>query len=124
MYFLYCIDMYIYFRFLYFEDNGIDELNVISVLYVGEKYVVSEFVEVCKFFLELNIIEDSVCYIMENVRMFNIVELLIKCKNFIFCIEFVVRRVFEFFGFFELRREILLLFVELDELLFDEYFIY
>lgn len=109
---------------MYFEDNGIDELNVISVLYVGEKYVVSEFVEVCKFFLELNIIEDSVCYIMENVRMFNIVELLIKCKNFIFCIEFVVRRVFEFCGFFELRREILLLFVELDELLFDEYFIY
>lgn len=116
--------MHIYFRFLYFEDNGIDESNVISVLYAGEKYAVSELVEVCKSFLESNITEDSVCYIMENARMFNIAELLTKCKNFIFCTESVARRVFESCGFLELRREILLSLVESDELPLDEYFIY
>lgn len=116
--------MYIYFRFLYFEDNGIDESNVISVLYAGEKYAVSELVEVCKSFLESNITEDSVCYIMENARMFNIAELLTKCKNFIFCTESVAKRVFESCGFLELRREILLSLVESDELPLDEYFIY
>lgn len=116
--------MHIYFRFLYFEDNGIDESNVISVLYAGEKYAVSELVEVCKSFLESNITEDSVCYIMENARMFNIAELLTKCKNFIFCTEYVARRVFESCGFLEPRREILLSLVESDELPLDEYFIY
>lgn len=116
--------MHIYFRFLYFEDNGIDESNVISVLYAGEKYAVSELVEVCKSFLESNITEDSVCYIMENARMFNIAELFTKCKNFIFCTESVARRVFESCGFLELRREILLSLVESDELPLDEYFIY
>lgn len=116
--------MYIYFRFLYFEDNGIDESNVISVLYAGEKYAVSELVEVCKSFLESNITEDSVCYIMENARMFNIAELLTNCKNFIFCTESFAKRVFESCGFLELRREILLSLVESDELPLDEYFIY
>lgn len=95
MHLLYYIDIHIYFRFLYFEDNGIDESNVISVLYAGEKYAVSELVGVCKSFLESNITEGNVCYIMENARMFNIAELLTKCKNFIFCTKSVARRVFE-----------------------------
>lgn len=67
---------------------------------------------------------DNVCVVMENVRMFNMVDLLMKCKNFIFDIEFDVRRVFEFDGFFDFKREILLLIVELDELFFEENFIY
>lgn len=67
---------------------------------------------------------DNVCVILENVRMFNMVDLLMKCKDFIFDIGYVVRRVFEFDGFFDFKRENLLLFVELDELFFEEKFIY
>lgn len=67
---------------------------------------------------------DNVCVILENVRMFNMVDLLMKCKGFIFVIGYVVSRVFEFDSFFDFKREILLLFVELDELFFEENFIY
>lgn len=69
-------------------------------------------------------VEDNVCVIVENVRMFNMVDLLMKCKDFIFDIGYVVKRVFEFDGFFDFKRENLLLFVELDELFFEENFIY
>lgn len=124
MHLLHCINMHIYFRFMYFEDNGIDESNVISVLYAAEKYAVSELVGVCKSFLESYITEDNVCVIMENARMFNIAELLTKCKNFIFGTESVAKRVFKSGGFLELRRETLLSLVESDELPLDEYFIY
>lgn len=67
---------------------------------------------------------DNVCVIVENVRMFNMVDLLMKCKDFIFDIGYVVKRVFEFDGFFDFKRENLLLIVELDELFFEEEFIY
>lgn len=68
--------------------------------------------------------EDNVCVIIENVRLFNMFGLLKKCYNFIFGFEFVVRKVFELNSFFDLKKESLLLLVKLNDLLFDEYFIY
>lgn len=67
---------------------------------------------------------DNVCVIMENARMFNMADLLTKCKDFIFDIESVARRVFESDGFLNLKREILLSLVESDELPLEENFIY
>lgn len=112
------------FRFLYFEDHELDESNVISTLYAAEKYEVTELVGICQYFLESKMTEDNVCVIMENARMFNMDQLLTKCKNFIFGVESISRKVFESDGFLDLRKESLSSLIESDELLLDEYFIY
>lgn len=109
---------------MYFEDHGIDETTVITTLYAAEKYAVTELVEICQSFLESKMAVDNVCVIMENARMFNMADLLTKCKDFIFDTGYVARRVFESDGFLDLKREILLSLVESDELPLEEKFIY
>lgn len=109
---------------MYFEDHGIDETTVITTLYAAEKYAVTELVGICQSFLESNMAEENVCVIMENARMFNMADLLTKCKNFIFGTEYVAKRVFESVGFLDLKREIILSLVESDELPLEEAFIY
>uniref|UniRef100_K1R766 BTB/POZ domain-containing protein 6 n=1 Tax=Magallana gigas TaxID=29159 RepID=K1R766_MAGGI len=111
-------------KFLYFEDHGIDETTVITTLYAAEKYAVTELVEICQSFLESKMAADNVCVVMENARMFNMADLLTKCKNFIFDIESDARRVFESDGFLDLKRETLLSIAESDELPLEENFIY
>lgn len=111
-------------RFLYFEDHGIDETTVITTLYAAEKYAVTELVGICQSFLESEMAVDNVCAILENARMFNMADLLTKCKDFIFDTGYVARRVFESDSFLDLKREILLSLVESDELPLEENFIY
>ncbi|XP_052694048.1 BTB/POZ domain-containing protein 6-like [Crassostrea angulata] len=111
-------------KFLYFEDHGIDDTTVITTLYAAEKYAVTELVGICQSFLESKIAADNVCVIMENARMFNMADLLTKCKDFIFVTGYVASRVFESDSFLDLKREILLSLVESDELPLEENFIY
>lgn len=111
-------------KFLYFEDHGIDETTVITTLYAAEKYTVTELVGICQSFLESEMAADNVCAILENARMFNMADLLTKCKDFIFDTGYVARRVFESDGFLDLKRENLLSLVESDELPLEENFIY
>lgn len=115
---------YFFHSFLYFEDQRLDESNVISIIYAAEKYAVTELVGICQSFLESKMTEDNVCVIMENARMFNMDQLLTKCKNFIFGVESIARKVFESDGFLDLRKESLSSLVESDELPLVEYFIY
>lgn len=105
---------------MYFEDHGIDETTVITTLYAAEKYAVTELVGNCQSFLESEMAADNVCAIMKNARMFNMADLLTKCKDFIFDTGYVARRVFESDGFLDLKREILLSLVESDELPLEE----
>lgn len=109
---------------MYFEDHEIDESSVISTLYAAEKYAVTELVGICQSFLESKMTEDNVCVIMENASMFNFADLVLKCKNFIFGIGSVARKVFESDGFLDLRQETLFSLVESDELSLSEDFIY
>lgn len=109
---------------MYFEDHGIDETTVITTLYAAEKYAVTELVGICQYFLESEMAVDNVCAILENARMFNMADLLTKCKDFIFDTGYVARRVFESDSFLDLKREILLSLVESDELPLEENFIY
>lgn len=110
---------------MYFEDHGIDESNVMGTLYAAEKYAVTELFGICQSFLESNMTEDNVCVFMENARMFNMAELLTRCKKFIcFGIESVARKIFESDGFLDLRKESLSSLVESDDLSLDECFIY
>lgn len=111
-------------RFLYIEDHRIDETTVITTLYAAEKYAVTELVGICQSFLESKMAVDNVCVIMENARMFNMADLLTKCKGFIFVTGYVASRVFESDSFLDLKREILLSLVESDELPLEENFIY
>eukprot|EP00105_Crassostrea_gigas_P012703 XP_011428779.1 PREDICTED: BTB/POZ domain-containing protein 6-like [Crassostrea gigas] len=111
-------------KFLYFEDNIIDETTVITTLYAAEKYAVTELVGICQSFLESEMAADNVCVIVENARMFNMADLLTKCKDFIFDTGYVAKRVFESDGFLDLKRENLLSLVESDELPLEEEFIY
>lgn len=109
---------------MYFEDYEIDESNVISTLYAAEKYAVTQLVGICQSFLESKMTEDNVCVIMENASMFNFADLILKCKNLIFGIESVAKKVFESDGFLDLRQETLFSLVESDELSLSEDFIY
>lgn len=56
--------------------------------------------------------EDNVCVIMKNARMFHFDDLFFKCKNIIFGIESVARKVFESDGFLDLSKKSLLILVE------------
>ena len=61
----------VYFRFIYTDEVHLNANNVISVLYVSKKYIVTKLTKKCTDFLEKKISPATAAQILEHSMMFD-----------------------------------------------------
>jgi len=70
-------------RFIYCDVCILNGENVLPVLYVSKKYILSTLTQRCAKFLEDNMHIDNVCVIYEQCLYFDETHILDKCRSFI-----------------------------------------
>jgi len=71
------------YRFIYCGECVLNGDNVLPVLYISKKYLVSALTNLCAKFLEDNLHVDNVCVIYEQCLYFDDVQILDMCRAFI-----------------------------------------